>query len=115
MRPYPDPDQDPARLADTRTIEHLDQLYSYLADPSRDVRGITALALFCVDLYVQVDLKDTILLFVSSAALSHPDSVTILLRSYILVPSIITYLAEITNPLWEDDPDLIASPTRVTW
>ncbi|KAJ3556421.1 hypothetical protein NM688_g2033 [Phlebia brevispora] len=94
--PYPAAGQEDVHNQDTRSIEHLDQLYAYLADSAKDT-----------------DLKDTILSFITTVALAHADAVTILLQSYILIPSIITYLTDATNPLWEEDLDLMASQTQI--
>lgn len=60
------------------------------------------------------ELKEVIVTFFSTLALTHPDALIILLKSRSLIPSIIIYLSNLATPIWEDDEELTTSPGRVT-
>ena len=60
------------------------------------------------------ELRDNIIVLLSTLALSHHDSLIILLKCRTLIPSIIIYLSNVATPLWEDDEALLSSPERIS-
>ena len=60
-------------------------------------------------------LRETILYFVTTIAVAHADCTNILLKSQTLLPAMILFLMNITDPLWEEHEEFIASPELVSW
>lgn len=58
-------------------------------------------------------MQDSILAFFTMLAVSHADALTILVESLTLIPSLVLHLTQLAIPLREDDPELMASPSRV--
>ena len=55
------------------------------------------------------DLKEAILIFITTLAAAHPDALTILLQSHTLIPSIIVFLMNLTTPYFEEEEWLMQS------
>lgn len=58
-------------------------------------------------------MKGSVLAFFTMLAVSHADALTILAESLTLIPSLVLYLTHLATPFREDDPELMASPSRV--
>ena len=53
-------------------------------------------------------------MLISTLANAHADAVAILLRSQTLIPAIIVYLTNLTDPLWRLDEQLFKSSDSVS-
>jgi hypothetical protein len=59
-------------------------------------------------------MRISILTFIAIMSVSDAEALPVLLESQTLIPSLVLFLAHLTNPIWEDDETLMASPTTVT-
>ena len=99
--PLPErPDEEEEK--DYSRIPHIERMASLLVDRKRD-EGESR------------PLRQAILQFVTVIAVAHVDCTNILMKSQTLLPSIILFLMNITDPLWEEHEEFIASPDLVSW
>ncbi|EIW62526.1 uncharacterized protein TRAVEDRAFT_17188 [Trametes versicolor FP-101664 SS1] len=94
--------QEDASASDFYRIPHIEQLASFLTDRARDGPECRP-------------LRDAILNFITTLAVSHTDALHILLQSHALLPSIIVFLHNITSSLWEEDEAFMGDPKLITW
>ena len=100
--PLPEsPDEEDDEKDYTR-IPHIERMASILVDRKRDEAE-------------NRPLRETILYFVTTIAVAHVDCTNILLKSQTLLPAMILFLMNITDPLWEEHEEFIASPELVSW
>ncbi|CCL99869.1 uncharacterized protein FIBRA_01894 [Fibroporia radiculosa] len=85
---------------DLSGIPHIEAMALYLIDPTREGRDADA-------------LKEAILTFVASLSVAHADAATILTQSRTLIPSIICFLNQLVTPFYEEDYELMRSPTML--
>ena len=55
-------------------------------------------------------IRASILTTLISLAMAHDDALLILSESPFFIPSLVALLADLSTALWEEEPDLIASP-----
>ncbi|KAJ7587198.1 hypothetical protein C8J56DRAFT_943791 [Mycena floridula] len=60
-----------------------------------------------------MEMKTSILTFIATLSMSHPEAMAILTASHVLIPSLVLYLTHLTTPLWEDNPDLMENPELI--
>lgn len=48
-------------------------------------------------------MKEHILTFFATLSLSHPDTRAALANNDVLIPSLVRFLSNLTNTLWEDE------------
>ena len=60
-------------------------------------------------------MKHAILHFVTTLAVASKDSLKILLQSLTLAQSIVFFLRDISDPLWEEDEEFYASNELIDW
>jgi hypothetical protein len=58
-------------------------------------------------------LREHILTFFATLSLSHPDTPTALTNNDVLIPSLISFLSNLTNILWEDGERLMVAPQNI--
>ncbi|KAI0633798.1 hypothetical protein C8Q77DRAFT_1057380 [Trametes polyzona] len=100
--PLPDAPAEENVAKDFTRIPHIEQLASLLVDRARD--GLEGRP-----------LREAILNFVTTLAIAHGDSLSILLLSHTLLPSIVVFLHNITAPLWEEDEAFMEDSGLITW
>jgi len=55
-----------------------------------------------------------ILTYIAVLAISSADSLSVLLESHTVIPSLVLFLAQLTTPIWEEEEALISSPSTLT-
>jgi hypothetical protein len=55
-------------------------------------------------------IRESILTAFISLAMAHDDALTILSESPFFIPSLVALLADLSTALWEEHPELMASP-----
>ncbi|KAI8994049.1 hypothetical protein BD414DRAFT_576645 [Trametes punicea] len=100
--PLPEMPEVDSAAKDYTSIPHIEQLASLLIDATRD--GLESRR-----------LREAILNFFTTLAVSHTDALSILLQSRTLLPSIIVFLSNLTAPLWEEDEDVMVDSELITW
>ncbi|OBZ67192.1 Regulator of nonsense transcripts UPF2 [Grifola frondosa] len=98
---FPDPDASEEQAKDLSAIPHIEQMAFYLVDSSRN--GTEG------DL-----LREAILTFIATLSVVHADAIKVLLQSQSLIPAIVLFLTNLTNPIWEEDETLINSASSIT-
>ncbi|KAI0373458.1 hypothetical protein BV20DRAFT_1012994 [Pilatotrama ljubarskyi] len=105
---------------DFTKIPQIEQLAALLIDRTRDgpeVRGPRSET--CepgLDTMPQCrPLREAILNLITTLAVAHTDALSILLQSHTLLPSIISFLNNITAPLWEEDEEFMRDADLITW
>ncbi|PCH43528.1 hypothetical protein WOLCODRAFT_164517 [Wolfiporia cocos MD-104 SS10] len=78
-------------------VPHVEQLASHLIDEDREGEGAD-------------ELREAIMTYVATLAVSHKDALTILAQSPTLFPSIVVYLSNLSTPLYEEDEVFMRSP-----
>ncbi|KAL7281033.1 hypothetical protein ACG7TL_004335 [Trametes sanguinea] len=100
--PLPDSPEAEHPVKDYTRIPHIEQMASFLIDQVKDTPE-------------HRPLREAILNFITTVAVAHPDALSILLQSHLLLPSIVAFLHNLTAPLWEEDRDFVADTELVTW
>ncbi|KAI1791334.1 hypothetical protein LXA43DRAFT_973179 [Ganoderma leucocontextum] len=100
--PFPETPDEEDEEKDYTRIPHIERMGSVLVDRKRDEAESRP-------------LRETILHFVTTIAVAHADCTNILLKSQTLLPSMILFLMNITDPLWEESEEFISSPELVSW
>ncbi|KAI9453156.1 hypothetical protein BJY52DRAFT_1189808 [Lactarius psammicola] len=90
-------DEIPENARDFTKLPQVDRMCALLVDPNR--RGIEGHS-------IRVSVLTTLI----SLAMAHDDALTILSESPFFVPSLVAMLADLSTALWEEEPELMASP-----
>ncbi|KAF9051212.1 hypothetical protein BDZ89DRAFT_1107881 [Hymenopellis radicata] len=79
----------------------LDRLCSFIVDTNR--QGTEAMS-----------LKESILGFIGLLSASHPEAISTLSDSQVLVPSLVDFITSLVTPIWQDDDTVMASALPTT-
>ncbi|KAI0260883.1 hypothetical protein BC834DRAFT_503632 [Gloeopeniophorella convolvens] len=95
------PDEASRGARDFAKLPQVDRMCALLIDPSRTgAEGHS--------------IRASVLTTLISLAMAHKDGVTILSETPFLVPSLVTLLANLSTTLWEEEPELMASPSLLS-
>ncbi|KAI9442751.1 hypothetical protein H4582DRAFT_2073336 [Lactarius indigo] len=90
-------DEVPESARDFSKLPQVDRMCALLADPTRTgVKGHS--------------IRASVLTTLISLAMAHDDALTILSESPFFIPSLVALLADLSTSLWEEEPELMASP-----
>ncbi|TRM69333.1 hypothetical protein BD626DRAFT_473695 [Schizophyllum amplum] len=94
----PMPIMDDAASTPAKTV-YVDRLCGILTDPARrDAQSL--------------ELKSLILTFCAMVSVGHADALSALHNSLPFIPSLVHFIMQLTNPLWEEDEALTSAPAK---
>ncbi|KAH9037060.1 hypothetical protein EDB85DRAFT_1861707 [Lactarius pseudohatsudake] len=90
-------DEVPESARDFSKLPQVDRMCALLVDPTRTGdKGHS--------------IRASVLATLISLAMAHDDALTILSESPFFIPSLVALLADLSTALWEEEPELMASP-----
>lgn len=90
-------DDVPESARDFSKLPQVDRMCALLIDPTRTgVKGHS--------------IRASVLTTLVSLAMAHDDALTILSESPFFIPSLVALLADLSTAVWEEEPELVASP-----